>query len=515
MTETRRTAPRVAIVGLALESNRWSKPATEADFRAACWLEGDDILAQARAKAPAMPMEAAGFVRAMDATGPWAPLPLLLAATYPAGPIEEAAFEAAVSQMEKGLAAAGPLDAVYICNHGGMTATHTFDPDGEMVTRLRKAAGPQARIVMTLDLHANISDAMVGGCDLIVGYRTNPHVDMLERGEEAAFALRRMLAGQCDPKGVLVRLPLTPASVNLLTHAGPYGEMIDQGQKRQAELAGGILNVSIFGGFVFSDTPKNGVAIVVTARDDRALATALANEIAAFGWQMRPRFRKSLTPVAEAVALANASGRPPVIYSDSGDNPGGGGTGRTTELLKALVAAGAEDVLYGSFYDPELAAEAHALGTGARFKARFNRSRGNAPWEQWDVPFEAEAEVVGLTDGHFVGRLGLFQGRSVDVGMSAALRIGGITVVVISARNQTADPMFFEMFGLDIGTARTVVVKSRGHFRAGFLPWFPPSQVKEVDTGGVTTPVIEKLPFEGLPRPCYPLDETATWTPLT
>ena len=505
--------PRIALLGLALESNRWSKPATEADFRAACWLEGEAMLVEARAPAPAMPMEAAGFIRALDATGEWVPVPILLAATYPAGPIEEAAFEAAVTQMEAGLAAAGTLDAVYICNHGGMTATHTFDPDGEMVSRIRRAVGPKARIVMTLDLHANISERMVAGCDLIVGYRTNPHVDMLERGEEAAFALRRMLSGQSDPKGVLVRLPLTPASVNLLTNAGPYGEMIDYGQKRQAELAGGILNVSIFGGFVFSDTPKNGVAIVVTARKDRALAERLANEIGGLGWGMRARFRKQLMPVAAAVQLAMSGERAPVIYSDSGDNPGGGGTGRTTELLKALCAAGAEDVLYGSFFDPDLAREAHAKGLGARFKARFNRSRGNAPWEEWDVPFEAEAEVVGLTDGRFVGRLGLFQGRSVNVGPAAALRIGGVTVVVISARNQTADPMFFEMFGLDIGKARTVVVKSRGHFRAGFLPWFPPSQVKEVDTGGVTTPVIEKLPFEGLPRPCYPLDESATWEP--
>jgi microcystin degradation protein MlrC len=71
--------------------------------------------------------------------------------------------------------------------------------------------------------------------------------------------------------------------------------------------------------------------------------------------------------------------------------------------------------------------------------------------------------------------------------------------------------MFFEMFGLDIGKAQTVVVKSRGHFRAGFLPWFPPEQVREVDTAGVTSPVLERLPFEGLPRPSYPLDETATW----
>ena len=505
------TGPRVAILGLALESNRWSQPAGEEDFKSACWLEGEAVLREARATAPAMPMEAAAFVKAMDATGPWQPVPILIASSFPAGPIEQATFERALAVMLAGLEAALPLDAAYICNHGAMTATHMSDPDGEIVTRVRQAIGPKARLVMTLDLHANLSERMVAPCDMVVGYRTNPHVDMIERGEEAAFGLRRMLAGLAGPKTALVRLPLTPASVNLLTNAGPYGELIDYGQKRQAEHAGAILNVSIFGGFVFSDTPKNGIATVVTARSDLRLAQALANEISARAWAMRSRFRKLLTPVIEAVAYANVGERAPVIYADSGDNPGGGGSGRTTELLMALHAAGAQDLIYGSFFDPALAAEAHRLGKGARFVARFNRDRGQAPWEQWDVPFEAEAEVLGLTDGRFIGKLGLLQGRSVDLGPCAALRIGGLTVVVISARSQTADPMFFEMFGIDIGKARTVVVKSRGHFRAGFRPWFPPEHVREIDTAGLTSPVLERLPFEGLPRPCYPLDEDASW----
>ena len=507
------TSPRVAIFGLSLESNRWSRPASEEDFKSACWLQGDAILHEARLATPAMPMEAAAFVKAMDATGPWEPVPILIASSFPAGPIEQATFERALAIMIAGLEAALPLDAAYICNHGAMTATHTFDPDGELVTRMRQVVGPKTRIVMTLDLHANISEQMVAPCDIVVGYRTNPHVDMIERGEEAAFTLRRILAGLAEPETALVRLPLAPASVNLLTNAGPYGELIDYGQKRQAEHSGAILNVSIFGGFVFSDTPKNGIATVVTARSDRGLAQALANEISERAWAMRSRFRKTLMPITEAVVHANARERAPVIYADSGDNPGGGGSGRTTELLMALHAAGARDVIYGSFFDPALASEAHKFGEGARFVARFNRDRGQAPWELWDLPFEAEAEVVGLSDGRFIGKLGLLQGRKINLGLSAALRIGGLTVVVISARSQTADPMFFEMFGIDIGKARTVVVKSRGHFRAGFRPWFPPEQVKEVDTAGLTSPVLERLPFEGLRRPSYPLDEDATWAP--
>ncbi|MBX2886756.1 MAG: MlrC C-terminal domain-containing protein, partial [Granulosicoccus sp.] len=351
----------------------------------------------------------------------------------------------------------------------------------------------------------------IDAVDLVCGYRTNPHVDMIERGEEAAFQLRRILAGLAKPALAHVKLPLAPASVSLLTASGPYGELIDYGQKRQAELAGDILNVSIFGNFIFSDVPENGLSIVVTARKDKHAAETLAEEIASLAWSMRSRFVRTLTPVDEAVAMANDTNRPPCIFSDAGDNPGGGGSGRTTELLSALVDSGAKNVLYGSFYDVELADEAHELGVGANFIARFNRSIGNDVWQQWDTPFQSEATVVALTQGEVSGRLGLFAGRRLKLGRSALLQIGGIQVVIISDRSQTADPVMFEMFDLDIASAHTVVVKSRGHFRAGFLPWFAPEQVFEIDTQGLTSPVLERWPLERIPRPSYPLDPQTTW----
>ena len=504
-------APRVALLGMICESNRFAAPATRADFESLTWLEGEALLAEARGPAPALATEFAAFVRAMDATGSWAPVPCLLAASHPAGPVERAVFEDAAGRIEALLAEAGPVDAVLICNHGAMVAEHLDDPDGEIARRVRRAVGPDPVVVMTLDLHANISEAMVAETDLIVGYRTNPHVDMIERGEEAAFSLRRILASGARPQAALVKPPLTPASVTLLTASGPYGDLIDLGQRRQAESAGAILNVSVFGNFVFSDTPDNTLSVVVTARADRAAAEALAQEIAEAGWAMRERFTRRLASVEEAVAMAREPDRAALIFSDAGDNPGGGGSGRTTELLAALHGAGAEGVLYGSFCDPELAAEAHERGLGARFPARFNRAAGGAPWERWDAPFSAEAEVVALRDGDVVGERGITAGRTLHLGRVAALRLGGITVVVISDRTQTADPVFFHMLGLDLGAARTVVVKSRGHFRAGFAPWFPPERVREIDTAGLTSPVLERWPFERLPRPCFPLDPETVW----
>lgn len=501
--------PRVAIIGVWLESNRQAPVARETDFKSFYQLEGAAILEATRARHPLVMGEAAAFVKAMDATGPWEPVPILLAGCHPHGPIEAGLLTRYLATIRDGLRAAGPLDAVYVANHGAMIATDRDDPDGDIIALAREVAGPAARIVVTLDLHANLSQRMVDNCDLIVGYRTNPHVDFIERGEEAALGLRLMLAGLAEPKAAFIRLPLTSAPVALLTADGPYGDMIDFANRRRAELAGDILNVSIFGGFVFADSSKNGLAIVVTARHDAARARALAREIAERGWGQRQRFKRTLTPLSDAVKLAGDRERAPVIFADVGDNPGGGGTGRTTELLSALVWSGARDVLIGSFFDPPLAAAAHKAGLGARFQAQFN----TAPGLPCDNPFAADVEVVGLHDGNFVGRLGYMQGRQLRLGPCAALRIDAITVIVISDRTQTADPAFFEIFGLDIGKAHTVVVKSRGHFRTGFLPWFPPERVYEVDCVGLTSPVLERIQWSHLPRPSYPLDETTAWTP--
>ena len=264
--------PKVALLGMILESNRFSRPATEDDFRSLTWLDGERLLEASRLETPALAAELAAFVRAMDATGSWQPVPCTLAASHPAGPVERAVFEKIADSVIAQLTAAGPVDAVYICNHGAMVAEHLHDPDGELMERVRSSVGQEPIIVSTLDLHANISQRMANACDLIVGYRTNPHVDMIERGEEAAFSLRRCLASGSRPKIALQKPPIVPSSVTLLSAEAPYGELINYGQQRQAELGSAIVNVSVFGNFVFSDTPDNGLSVVVTAREDQKLA---------------------------------------------------------------------------------------------------------------------------------------------------------------------------------------------------------------------------------------------------
>ncbi|MBM9594714.1 M81 family metallopeptidase [Roseitranquillus sediminis] len=500
---------RVAIVGYFLEVNSFSPVTTEAGFRALCHLTGDEVAEELRKEASVLPLEVTAFARALDELESWEPVPISVLAATPGGPVEQAFYDTWLADVRRRLEAAGPLDGIYVANHGAGAATQDLDSDGTLYALVRDVVGPGVPIVATLDLHANVSERMVDMADVMITYRTNPHVDQRERAEEAARAMVELWAG-VRPETAFIRLPICPPSITLLTSEGPYADLIRFGQEARDER---ILNVSIFGNFTFSDLPKNGITVLVTARGDRAAAQALCLRIAEKGWAERHRYQRDLTSIDDAVAGARARSDdatiPPRIYADVADNPGSGGSGRNVSLLEALHAAGATGVVCGVFHDPALAAEAHSLGEGATFEAVFNRDRE----DEFVKRFSAPARVLKLHDGTVVGRRGNRRGRIMPHGPSCLLELGGICVAVSSNRLQTYDPAQFEMFGVDVAEARTVVVKSRGHFRAGFDEFFPPDRIDEIDAPGLSSPVLSRFPFRHLPRPVYPLDEGAMWAP--
>src|SRR6266481_3362217 len=336
------TSPRVALLGFSIECNKFAPPATRAHFLARTYLEGDTILKDARSATPTMLPETPGFVEAMDASGPWTPVGVALAMTEPNGPVEHEFFVELLDTISRRLKNALPVDAAYICSHGAGLTTEEDDPDGVLFERVREIVGPDVPIAATLDLHANVSERMVGSVDAFIGYRTNPHLDMRERGAEAAAAIREMLAG-VKPQRAFIRLPIVPPTVTLLTAAGPYAEMIELGQRRTTPE---IMNVSAMGGFAFADAPECGLSVVVTARRNQRAAEALAREIAELGWANRACFYPRLTSLDEAVEKALAVGRdrslPALAFADVADNPGGG-RGNTTFLLRAFYEARVED----------------------------------------------------------------------------------------------------------------------------------------------------------------------------
>ncbi|MBY0336326.1 MAG: M81 family metallopeptidase [Acetobacteraceae bacterium] len=502
--------PRVAILGLHLEANAFAPPTVLEDFERQCLARGEEIARMARAPTTRLPAELPGFFRRMDSTGAWRPVPILVAAAPPGGPIAQDVFLAYLDEVRTRLAAALPVDAVYIASHGASSATGDEDSDGTLLAMVRGIVGRAVPIVVTHDLHCNVSECLVEACDAFIAYRTNPHVDMAARAAEAADAIRYLLAGGRTAKH-FIRLPLTPPTVTLLTASGPYADLIRDAEALMASDPA-ILNASVTGGFVFSDLPKCGITVCVTARNgDAAAAERAARQLAVRAWAERHRHTRRLLSLEEAAAMAVEAGegrRDPVIFSDAGDNPGGGGRGSTTCTLRALHEARAKGVVLGLFVDPALAAEARSLGEGAQFHAVFNRVES-----AFSKRFESGARVLKLTDGKGTGRRGTMAGRDFDLGPTALLELDGsaMRIVVISLRRQCHEPRTLEMHGIDIARARTVVVKSRGHFRAGFDEFFPDDRIFEVDSPGLTSPVLTNFTWRRLPRPVFPLDPEAAW----
>ena len=236
---------RIGLVGYFLEVNSFAPVTTEANFRALCFEEGARIAELMRQEASVLPVEISAFAERMDTAIDWEPLPASVIASTPGGPVDQDFYDGWLAGVRAALEASGPLDAVYIANHGAGAATGDQDSDGTLYAMVREITGPDIPVIATTDLHANISDRMVDSVDVLITYRTNPHVDQRERAAEAAEAMLAMFDGM-QPQSAFIRLPICPPSVTLLTKEGPFADLVNYGQSQMTD---DILNVSVFGNF--------------------------------------------------------------------------------------------------------------------------------------------------------------------------------------------------------------------------------------------------------------------------
>jgi len=366
------SAPKIAILGFHLEASRFCPPSVESDFKAQCWETGEAISAKARTVSN-LPAELPGFYQRMDELGDWTPAPLIIVSAPPGGPASAEVWDSFMHEARTRLIAAMPVDAVYVSNHGASCAENEDDTEAALLRMVREIAGPKTPVVVTHDLHCNVSDETVALLDALIAYRTYPHIDQRECAAEAADLIAEMLAGT-RMVTAHIRLPLAPPLNAAVTAHGPYAELVEMG-KSLTHSEGPIANVAVGAGFVFTDLPKCGVNITVTARGDLQAARRAALQVARAGWAARHRFVANTISVERAVELARTATEP-LLFADVADNPGGGGRGNTTWLLAAFDQARIAAVL-GVFIDPALVGEATELGVGAEFDAVFNREESN------------------------------------------------------------------------------------------------------------------------------------------
>ncbi len=423
------------------------------------------------------------------------------------GPLEGEDFRTILTEVLSALTTAmadGPLDAVVVLGHGAGRTTDDTDPDGTFLRALRAAVGADVAIVVVLDFHANVSAQMCDSVDAVVGYRTNPHIDIADRLVEAADHVHRLVGGGAASI-VHHRLAMVLPQIAQLTAADePLGEVMAIAQER---CVAPVRNVSVFGGFSLADVPDCGTSVCVTVdAGHEHVGEELVRTLSRALWARVGRYRLHAVPLDDAVAdalLAARGVRPPVLLADVADNPGGGAPANSTFVLKALVDAGVDGVVLGLQCDPGVVDMAWRAGEGAEVQVTFNAG-SDRPLA---VPLTTTAVVIALCDEPLRPTRGVYAGSTRHAGRCCSLRVGGVEVGVSSFPVQCADDDTLRHVGLDPSTARVVVVKSRGHFRAGFDHLFTSAQIIEVGAPGVSTPELHTLPWVHLPRPVFPLDE--------
>ena len=488
---------RVLTAELSHETNTFSRRVTNAQsFKDRYVLIGDEAIA-ARGDAST---ELAGFLDVSRTHG-WQIEHVLSAAAGPSGKVERAAFDwlcdPIVAAVER-----GRFDGILLGLHGAMVLDFCEDGGGEFLRRIRAALRRETPIAITLDPHANVSRQMCLLADIVVSFRTYPHIDMRETGRRAGVILQRTMAGEIKPRTIRVTRPMLEETNGGRTDAGPMIPRL--AAARDYEERADVFAVSINAGFASADTVDVGPSVLVTGQGNLDEHTAFAETLADDIWAKRHEVLNDYLTVEAAATLA-ADFDPrhgPLVIADYADNPGAGGYGDSTALLGALLEAGVNDACFGPMVDGEAVAVLQNARVGEQIRLAVG---GKTDVEFGGGPLMLEGELVSISDGHFVGDGPILGGLSRSYGPTAVLRVDGFEILIVTIAQQMLDLQQFKSFGIEPEGKRVIALKSMQHFRAAFESIA--GQVIVCDSGALCTLHYERLPYRNVPRPIFPLDE--------
>lgn len=426
-------------------------------------------------------------------------LPVYYARSIPGGAVLREVYDDIKGRILDGLralVAEAPLDGLFFDIHGAMSVDGLDDAEGDLITAIREVIGADVVVSASMDLHGNVSDPLVSQVDIITCYRLAPHEDTWETRDRAIKNLVETLQTGVAPRRAHVTVPILLPGEKTSTRVEPAKGLyarIDEIEQRP-----GIIDAAVWIGYAWADEPRCHGVVVVTGTDDVAISEAAAELGQAF-WDVRDEFEFVGPPgtLAEGVDAGLAATDTPYFISDSGDNPGAGGTGDVTWTLaqlladERLTAADAPTVLVGSIFDAEALAQLrrHSVGDPVTVTAGARIDHGP----------HGPVTITGVLDG-------LYEGDP-DAGRIAVIRVGGLRVIVTEFRKAYHAVEDFTAIGLDPLAAQIVVTK------IGYLePTLYAIQrgwTLALTPGGVDQD-LQRLGHHRIQRPMFPFDRFET-----
>jgi len=438
---------------------------------------------------------ASGIIATLTCAG-YEVIPSLIARAVPNGVWDRAYYLELKEELLKALKEAGDIDGISLSLHGSMRVEGIGEAEQDLLTSIREIH-PTLPVITSLDMHATLTKRMFGALDGMVGYKCAPHTDTYETGIHAALMMIRSLEEGFKPASSACRIPMLVAGEQSETSVEPMISLIKELRKMEGREH--VLACSYLLGFPWADGQENGVHAVVTTDGDQALADKLSRELAEIFWARRKAFtfyNETRMPedALEATKASLEGNVYPVVISDSGDNPTAGSSQDVTNFLSLILkdrklSALNPPLVYQGFYDPEVVRLAKKAGVGKTIEttlgAKFDtlksksiaiKAQVKAITEKWEPAYNSDLVL---------------------------LEVAGVDVVVTSKHVGCYDPEMMRSLGIRPEDRKVIVVKL-GYLEPEIRAIAKRSMMAL--TTGSTDELFERLPYEKLKRPIYPLD---------
>ena len=490
---------RIAFARIAQESNSLSPVATTlADFEGSHYLEGAALM-KAVTSGPEVPgffkrAELGGFMlAAAERKAEIEPVPLLSAWASSGGPLSKECFEVLEARLVEQLRAAGPVDGMYFCLHGAMGVIGVQDPESRLLRAARSVIGG-APLVVSHDLHANITRARITAADAIVAYQTNPHRDHAKIGKKAGSIVMGTVLGEIKPTMAWRTLPLLLGGGKTIDFLAPMRAVFRR--MHRAEKSGEVLAASSLMCHPWNDDPQLGWSTVTVTNNDVSGAERLAEELAEMCWERRHEQPPAFPSASEGIAAARSARIRRklgcVTMSDASDVVTAGAPGDSTHLLRALLAEATGLLTYAAVRDPHAIETLWSHAEGARVALAIGGTLDPAR----STPLPVAGTVVSKHAQHGFGR-------------TVVLAVDHMRIVITEGPSMVMRPSFYADVGLSLWKADIVMVKNFFPFLMFFLPYN--RKTIFVRTHGTTDfDAAFQLRFDG---PMHPRDAIDDWHP--
>ena len=426
--------------------------------------------------------------------------PLLYASSCPGGPITaECYFQLKIELIDR-LKNIMPVDGVLLPLHGSSVVEGLGDPEGDLIKAVRHVTGNKVPIVVTLDLHAHVTDEMMRFAEALIAWETYPHRDAFTTGMRGAKVLLSIIKNGVQPTMAMAKVPVITSGIHGSTEGdSPFAQVMNTAKEYEAE--DDVISTSVFLVHPYIDQPSMGSGGLVITDNNLEKAVDLAKKLAEQYWHKRFQLEPEIYTPQEAIKNGLKTLGGPVLLVETADCCGGGAAGDSVATLAALLEAKVTLPSLVPVVDPQVAKMCHQAGIGQEIRTHI----GHQLDSNWGKPISIIGKVMQLSQGHFQYTGGIWDGVTGDMGPSAILTLGAIHILVTTHGTYDWADEQFRSVGLDPSTAKFIVVKNPMNYQ--FAYGDIAKSVFILDTPGPTPATCRHLNYENLQRPYFPVDK--------